>query len=150
MKLLIPPPIVALACAAAIWALARFVPGFEVHFPGQRIAAFGLIGLGLLLDASSIAAFLRARTTVSPLSPEKSAQLVTTGFYRFTRNPMYLGLLLLLAGFALLQGSALAPPVLAIFIAYITTFQIKPEEERLGAIFGEDYERYKQRVRRWI
>lgn len=150
MKLLIPPPIVALACAAAIWALARYVPGFDVQVPGQRMAAFALIGLGLLLDASSIAAFLRAKTTISPLSPEKSAQLVETGFYRITRNPMYLGLLLLLAGYALLQGSALTLPVLAFFIAYITHFQIKPEEERLAGLFGEDYQRYRQRVRRWI
>lgn len=150
MNLLIPPPIVALMCAAAIWVLARYLPSFEVAFPGQPIAAYALIGLGLLLDASSIAAFVRAKTTISPLSPEKSAQLVETGFYRVTRNPMYLGLLLLLAGYALLQGSAVALPVLAFFIAYITQFQIKPEETRLAVLFGDDYQRYRQRVRRWI
>lgn len=150
MHLLIPPPLIGLICAAAIWALSAYAPGFNVTFPGQRLLAFVVMGAGLVMDGISIAAFFKAKTTVSPLSPQKTSQIVETGLYRISRNPMYLGLLLILAGYSVLRGSPLALPVLAGFVAYITAFQILPEEERLLNAFGEPYAAYKRRVRRWI
>jgi len=75
---------------------------------------------------------------------------VTTGLYRYTRNPMYLGLLVILIGAGLLSGSLLAVAVLPGFVAYLTIFQIRPEERRLSALFGNEYERYRQEVRRWL
>lgn len=150
MNLLVPPPVVGIICAALIWAASYVALGPSFRFLGQVYAAYALIGLGLVFDGVSVAAFFKEKTTVSPLSPEKSSALVKTGLYRFTRNPMYLGLLLILAGFAALKGTYVGLAVLPLFVGYITAFQIKPEEERLAATFGEAYQAYQRRVRRWI
>ena len=150
MKLLIPPPIVALVSGLAMWGVAFLVPALSIAFPFQSALGYVLIGLGVSIDLISIAAFRKAKTTVTPLAPEKASSLVVSGLYRFTRNPMYLGLLLILSGVALLLGSPLNLAVLIAFVAYITAFQIKPEEVRLSEIFGSEYESYKGQVRRWI
>jgi len=133
-----------------MWALAAAFPGFAVDFPYQTVLAGALIGGGLMLDLVSILSFRSAQTTVSPLAPERTSRLVTTGLYRYTRNPMYLGLLVILIGAGLLSGSLLAVAVLPGFVAYLTIFQIRPEERRLSALFGNEYERYRQEVRRWL
>jgi protein-S-isoprenylcysteine O-methyltransferase Ste14 len=75
---------------------------------------------------------------------------VCSGAYRFTRNPMYLGLLLVLFGWAAALSSALTLAGPVIFAEYISRFQIKPEERALAALFGSQYEQYKRRVRRWL
>ncbi|MEO1475370.1 MAG: isoprenylcysteine carboxylmethyltransferase family protein, partial [Pseudomonadota bacterium] len=90
------------------------------------------------------------RTTVNPLRPDKATHLVVTGLYRISRNPMYLGLAILLTGWGLYLGDAANLAVLAAFIGFITIFQIKPEEEILRSKFGDDYIDYCRRVRRWI
>lgn len=95
-------------------------------------------------------AFRKARTTVNPLSPQKAGRLVRSGYYRFTRNPMYLGLLMILIGFAIYCGHWAAIFPIAGFVFYITEFQIKPEEKAMTELFGDDYLSYKKTVRRWI
>jgi len=150
MQLLIPPPLVALACALLMWAVSTLTGELRIAFPLQDMLAYALIAAGLALDVVSVLAFFKAKTTITPLSPEKSSRLVVSGFYRITRNPMYLGMLLILTGIALLLGSPLNVLLLAAFIAYITAFQIKPEERRLDTLFGEEYAAYKNRVRRWL
>jgi len=150
VKLLIPPPFVALASGLLMWGISSQWDVWRFAFAFQQIIAFGLIALGVSLDVTSILAFRRAKTTVTPLSPEKASSLVVSGLYRFTRNPMYLGLLLILIGIALLLGSMASGLIVIGFIAYITAFQIKPEEERLTKLFGAEYEQYKKRVRRWL
>ncbi|MEB0160908.1 isoprenylcysteine carboxylmethyltransferase family protein, partial [Pseudomonas sp. AH2 (2023)] len=91
----------------------------------------------------------RSRTTVNPLRPDKAAALVSGGVYRVTRNPMYVGMMLLLVAWAVYLDSAwvLAGPVA--FVAYITRFQIAPEERVLRAKFA-DFDAYAARVRRWL
>lgn len=150
MKLLVPPPIVALVSGLGMWAVASALPTTSIAFPYQFVLGYGLIGLGVLIDLVSVLAFLKANTTVTPLAPEKASSLVTGGLYRFTRNPMYLGLLIILCGLAVLFGSLFNIAVLVAFITYISVFQIMPEEARLSQIFGSDYEAYKRSVRRWI
>ncbi|BDW81295.1 isoprenylcysteine carboxyl methyltransferase [Erythrobacter sp. Dej080120_24] len=150
LKTRVPPPLVALCCAGLMWGVAELWPELRVSIPLQWIWALLLIGAGLAIDLVSVAAFLKARTTVTPLAPEKASSLVTGGFYRFTRNPMYLGMLLILTGIALLLASPINIAILGLFIAYITAFQIKPEEALLEAKFGEEYREYKQSVRRWL
>ncbi len=150
MKLLVPPPLVALTGAAIMWAVSNYLGGWHVAFPLQAIVAYALMAIGLALDGVSVFAFVKAKTTVTPLAPEKTSRLVSGGLYRFTRNPMYLGMLLILTGIAVLLGAPANILVLAGFVAYITHFQIKPEEERLEAMFGDEYRAYKRSVRRWL
>ena len=109
--------------------------------PGRRRLAALALALG---------AFIRARTTVNPLAPEEAATLVTTGLYRISRNPMYLAMAAILTGGAFLMGnlSAFVAPIL--FVWLMTEFQIKPEERALQARFGEAFDAYRIRTRRWI
>ncbi len=150
MKLLIPPPIIALLCGLAMWGIAEAFPQTRFAFPFQSFLAGAFVAVGLAIDLISIGAFRKAKTTVTPLAPEKATSLVVTGLYRFTRNPMYLGLLLILSGIAIWLGSAANGVILIAFVGYITAFQIAPEEARLLELFGSDYERYRARVRRWL
>lgn len=133
-----------------MWLLARWAPLFEFSVPGQSVLAAGLMALGLAIDIVSVLAFLRAKTTVSPLQPDKANTLVVSGLYRISRNPMYLGLALLLTGWAIWLGAAASFLIVAGFVAYITLFQIKPEEAALEETFGDEFTAYCARVRRWI
>jgi protein-S-isoprenylcysteine O-methyltransferase Ste14 len=95
-------------------------------------------------------AFRRAGTTPDPVHVDRASTLVTTGVYAWTRNPMYVGLTLLLCAWACVLAApwtAAGPPL---FAAYITRFQILPEERALSERFGEAYAAYLRRVRRWI
>lgn len=150
MKLLIPPPVLGLLSGATMWAIAKHVPAFTLDFPGQLYAAAPIMVIGFSIDVISVLAFLRAKTTVSPLNPSGAKELVTGGLYRISRNPMYLGLALLLTGWAIWLGNPLCLLVLAGFTTWMTIFQIKPEEEALREIFGAEYEAYSKRVRRWV
>lgn len=105
---------------------------------------------GLTIDICAILAFRKAKTTVNPVRPENTSTLVDSGIYSLSRNPMYLGLLLLLSALSVYLGSTLALLMLPMFIWYLNTFQIKPEESMLLQHFGYDYSEYCQRVRRWI
>ncbi|MEO0972380.1 MAG: isoprenylcysteine carboxylmethyltransferase family protein [Pseudomonadota bacterium] len=150
MNLLIPPPVVGLLTAGVIWSLDRWVPLGDVQLAGQRALAIACIVIGLAIDVVSIVAFFRARTTVSPLQPANTQTLVVTGCYRFSRNPMYLGMLCVLIGWVLWLGTPLGLLALVGFVAWITVFQIKPEERALADKFAEHYREYCQRVRRWL
>lgn len=152
LELKIPPPLVAAAIAGAMYAAAALIPpGGMVLAPGLRVwAALALAGVGACLDLAGLLAFRKAHTTVNPLTPQRSSAVVTNGIYGFTRNPMYLGLVLILLGLAVYLASpwALLGPVL--FVAFITRFQILPEERALAARFGASYSAYCARVRRWL
>ncbi|MEO0422751.1 MAG: PEMT/PEM2 methyltransferase family protein, partial [Pseudomonadota bacterium] len=127
MKLLIPPPVVGLLCATAAWGLDRWGPIGEVHLPGQKAVALALIALGLTIDVTAVIAFFRAKTTITPLAPDKTSELVVSGWYRFSRNPMYVGMLSVLIGWVLWLGQPLGVLTLAVFVAWISVFQILPE-----------------------
>lgn len=133
-----------------MWLAAQYLQIWQFEVPYQVGVAAILVALGIIIDLVSIAAFRRAKTTVTPLAPEKASQLVVTGLYRISRNPMYLGLLLILTGAMVWLGSGANVFILVSFVAYITAFQIKPEEDRLERIFGPQYQAYKRRVRRWL
>jgi protein-S-isoprenylcysteine O-methyltransferase Ste14 len=146
----IPPPFIMLAAAAAMWALDRWLPlGHRVDPPWNRLGTLpAAVGVGV-----SLAAFVRFHqvgTTVKPTDPSKASRLVTDGVFRFSRNPMYLGLALLLTGWGLWLGSAsvwLAPPL---FVVAVTELQIIPEEQALARLFGEQYLAYRRSVGGWI
>jgi protein-S-isoprenylcysteine O-methyltransferase Ste14 len=146
----IPPPIVAVTFALGMWAVASLLPGASLRFPGQGFATAALIAAGLGVIAVSIVQFRRARTTVNPLKPEAASALVSGGVFRLTRNPMYLGMALVLAAWAAWLGNAAGALLVAGFVAYINRFQIAPEERALRAHFGDAFGAYARRVRRWI
>ena len=150
LDLKIPPPIVALLCAALMWGIAQKWPGFAWQHALRAPAAWLLAACGLACDLSGLLAFRRHRTTINPLAPERSTAIVQDGIYRYTRNPMYLGMALLLTAWAAWQANWLCLLVVPVFIAYITRFQIKPEERILLARFGAVYTQYLRQVRRWI
>lgn len=116
----------------------------------ESTVAVVLIVTGLFLDLWCAVQFFRAKTTVNPLRPENSSSLVVQGMYRLTRNPMYLGMLLVLTGVAFLLGSLSPFLVLPVFIAAINYLQIFPEERALTELFGASYLEYRQSVRRWL
>ncbi|TRD11930.1 isoprenylcysteine carboxylmethyltransferase family protein [Erythrobacter insulae] len=150
MSLRIPPPLVALLSVLLMWLFTEHLPSWQFAVPYAGFIAGALIAAGFGIDIVSVLAFRRAKTTVTPLKPEKASRLVVSGFYRFSRNPMYLGMLLILAGVAVWFGSFANIIILIAFVFYITAFQIKPEEARLDQLFGAEYRAYRQRVRRWL
>lgn len=150
LELKIPPPVVALLVGVGMWALARVTFTLDVS-PWARGWACGLLLLAAgVFDVSALLAFRRARTTINPLRPGNASSLVRGGVYRFTRNPMYVGLLLLLLGWAVWLAApwALLGPLA--FVPYITRFQIAPEERVLACLFGTDFAQYQASVRRWL
>ncbi|MBS0465942.1 MAG: isoprenylcysteine carboxylmethyltransferase family protein [Proteobacteria bacterium] len=148
----IPPPVVGLACAALAWWLTKALPALILPLPQRLALAVALLlGLGgLALELWGLITFRRHRTTPNPMTPERASTVMQSGPYRLTRNPMYLGVALQLLAWCLYLRSPLALLALAVFLAYITRFQILPEERLLRQKFGSAYEDYLQRVRRWI
>jgi protein-S-isoprenylcysteine O-methyltransferase Ste14 len=113
-------------------------------------AAIALAVIGIAFDLAGVIAFRQHRTTINPLHPENTSRLVTGGIYRISRNPMYVGMALLLLAWAVYLESPAALLGIGGFIAYITHFQIMPEETLLAQHFGADFSAYRQRVRRWL
>jgi protein-S-isoprenylcysteine O-methyltransferase Ste14 len=108
----------------------------------------GLIGVAII--GWAMLSFLEVNTTVNPMKPSSASVLVTSGVYSHSRNPMYLGLLFILIGWALYLANVLTFLVLPAFVLYMNQFQIKPEERALTARFGREYLEYMAQVHRWI
>jgi protein-S-isoprenylcysteine O-methyltransferase Ste14 len=136
--------------AAGMWTVAHLPPILQLPKLVRLLVAAVLIAIGVAVAIGGVMSFRRAKTTVNPLKPETSAVLVSTGVYSFTRNPMYLGMVLALFAWAVYLSSmwSLIGPVL--FGLYITRFQIVPEERVLDRLFGAPFAEYKKRVRRWL
>jgi protein-S-isoprenylcysteine O-methyltransferase Ste14 len=150
LELKIPPPVVAFLVGAAMWSVSEQRISLELPF-SVRLAAFVVIAVaGGAFALAGDLEFKRARTTINPFKPENSTTLVTSGIYRVTRNPMYVGLTLVLIGWAAFLCSAWALPGPVVFVLYITRFQIVPEERVLAGKFGAAYAQYTARVRRWL
>ena len=146
----IPPPVVGLVTALAM-GLSTWAWAGSSAWPVVRIGlALLLAAVGGAFSLAGLLAFRRARTTVNPLRPERASALVTDGVYRLTRNPMYVGMLLVLLGWAVFLSAPLAWPGPLLFAAYIQRFQIRPEERALTALFGSEYEAFCRSVRRWL
>ncbi|MGH8749108.1 MAG: methyltransferase family protein [Burkholderiales bacterium] len=133
-----------------MWGIAMIAP--QVELPaGVRLAACAAIAVaGLVFGAAGIGSFRRARTTLHPTRPQEASSLVRSGIYRITRNPMYLGLALVLAAWAVFLSSAWALFGPLAFMLYMSHFQIAAEERALSRLFGSEYASYKASVRRWL
>jgi protein-S-isoprenylcysteine O-methyltransferase Ste14 len=150
LKLKIPPPVYMLIFAISMWLMNQYIPLIEWVRPPWNQAGFIIMGLAFFTDLSSLFLFFKKHTSLNPIHPERASILVTGGMYRFSRNPMYLGLLILLSGWAVYLGSISPIFLLPLFIWVITHEQIQAEEQILEEKFGPAYLTYKQRVRRWI
>ena len=150
MNPLIPPPIVAAIVGVLMWAVNRWLELGRVESAFQTPVAIVLLAAGLLLMLVAVASFIAAKTTVNPLRPSRASSLVTTGIFRLSRNPIYLGDLLLLAALAVWLGNIVNLLLLVPFVWYINRFQIIPEERALADRFGASYVAYCARVRRWL
>lgn len=150
LELKIPPPIIALLIAIAMWFAKSIVPSFDLGLLTRIISAGVVLCFAGYFGIAGTLAFRRAKTTVNPLKPENSSALVTSGVYRLTRNPMYVGFaLILLAWTVFLSSLALiAGPIL--FMLYIDRFQIQPEKRILQGLFGDAFTAYKNQTRRWL
>ena len=150
LELKIPPPAVAAVIAVAMWAGSLITPLLEVPSPIRVSLAIAIALAGGAFSLAGIMSFRRARTTVNPMKPEATSSLVISGIYSITRNPMYLGLLLVVVAWAAFLSSAWALLGPLAFFLYIGWFQIAPEERVLSKLFGTEYSAYKTRVRRWL
>lgn len=150
LELKIPPPVVALIVAAAMWMNSISGPRLDLPFEVRLAVALAIAAAGVVFDLLGLLAFRAAKTTINPLKPQNTSALVTTGIYRLSRNPMYVGLVcFLLAWTAFLAALwPLAGPIL--FVFYVNRFQIEPEERLLAQRFGAEFSDYKARVRRWL
>ncbi|HET9031760.1 MAG TPA: isoprenylcysteine carboxylmethyltransferase family protein [Dokdonella sp.] len=146
----IPPPIIGILAAVLMWGVSSLGPSFSLaaQFRWPLVAVLVLIGISF--DVLGILAFRKSRTTVNPLKPENASSLVVDGVYRITRNPMYVGMGFLLLAWAVHLSAWLPFAVIPLFVLILSRFQIVPEERMLRRIFGEDYEHYTARVRRWL
>jgi len=150
LELKIPPLGLVIVAALLMWLGAQYFPTLNFRFPFQSVVAW-VIGLsGALASALGVIEFRRAKTTVDPTRPDSASSLVRTGIYRRTRNPMYLGFLLILTGCAAAVANAASILILPAFFVYMNRFQIKPEERALASIFGNDFKAYCSEARRWI
>jgi protein-S-isoprenylcysteine O-methyltransferase Ste14 len=146
----VPPPLWMLIVAAAMWALDHSWPVRTViPEPWSRLG-WCVMALAPLAPIAAIIQFRRAHTTVNPHKLETTTALVTSGVYAWTRNPMYLGLSILLLGWAIKLGTLTPFAGPLIFIPLIQYVQIRPEEHTLRTRFGRDYDQYCHRVNRWL
>lgn len=150
LELKVPPPVVALLIAAAMWGLSLLVPPVVPPTTLRIVIAIAIACAGIGIDIAGAVAFRRASTTINPLQPQATSSLVTTGVFRFTRNPMYVGMTVVLFAGAVWLASLPALLGLPAFVLYISRFQIAPEERALAKIFGDAFADYRSRVRRWL
>lgn len=145
------PPVISMLVTALLISMVASASGQTDLHPALRIT-LGLVPTlaGAVILILGVRAFGLYQTTVDPLTPNASSNLVTTGIYRYTRNPMYLGMALCLMGWTIFLGSVVALLLIPGFTGFITWFQIRPEERFLREKFGSEYITYSKNVRRWL
>ena len=150
MKLLqkILPPVYLIIFLLLMLLLHHFFPVMKIISDHYANAGLPVIILGILSTGLGAGTFKKADTPVKPFEP--STALVVHGIYRFTRNPMYLGLVLILVGTAVFMGTLSPFFVIPVFVIIVQEGYIRHEEVFLEKIFGEAYREYKSRVRRWL
>ena len=146
----IPPPVIVLLMAGLMWVMNRYSPVFvwratELFYAGPVLAL-----LGVVILAVSFLTFGKAKTTIDPVDPARASALVTNGIFSWSRNPMYIGFLLILSGWFVWLGSITPAIAIVFYLVYTAKFQISREEAALIEKFGDSYLRYKSSVPRWI
>jgi protein-S-isoprenylcysteine O-methyltransferase Ste14 len=150
LELKVPPVALVFLMGALMWIVSWAMPAFGFEVPSSDILAVSVAFAGAIISVLGIVSFRQARTTVNPMKPDSTSSLVVSCVYRLTRNPMYLGFLLVLLGWAIFLSNALAFVFLPVFVVYMNRFQIEPEEKALHSLFGPQFVMYTLRVRRWL
>lgn len=150
MKLKVPPVLVLIVFGGLMYLLSRFLPVGYFDFFGRKYVMYALLAGAGSIGCISLVQFFKSKTTVDPTAPSKATSLVTSGVYQFSRNPMYLAILLILLAWGIWLGNAFNVLLAAGFVGYMNKFQIAPEEEALGEMFGSDYMQYCTLTRRWF
>ena len=144
----IPPPIVTFICGLAIYFSKSFFNQFFSY--SNNIISLFLLILGLLVFLSAVKSFRIQKTTVNPLDPKQASSLVTSGIFKFSRNPMYLGMLIILLSMSF-KFNLIGGLITSIFFyIFITKFQIIPEEAAMNELFGNEFIDYCKKTKRWI
>ena len=150
MKLKIPPVVVTLISVLLMWLVAKQNLLMDLTIDVSALVTILLGLLSIVIGLIGVGQFSKNKTTVNPHKPENSSKLVDDGIYKYTRNPMYLALVIGLIAVGFYLKSMLSFVFIPIFIWFMNTYQIKPEEEMLIQIFGDKYRKYLETVRRWI
>ena len=148
IKTKFPPPLVALTFGFLINYTKNIFPKIEIK--NEIIFGSFMIISGLIIILSAIILFKKYQTTITPLNPSNATKLITNGIYKFSRNPMYLGLLLVLSGISTILNPIGGFFLIPLFILYLNVFQIIPEESAMADLFKDEFLEYKKNVRRWI
>ena len=150
MELKVPPALVFVCFGLMMYLLAKFLPIGYFDFFGRLLLTKILIGLGIVIALFALVQFRKASTTIDPTKPDKASNLVVNGIFKFSRNPMYLALLLLLLALGVFLGNAFNTLIAAGFVSYMNRFQIIPEERILLDKFGRSFKDYCILTRRWF
>ena len=148
METRIPPPIVTLVFGLSIYFSREIFQVVEIKYSFYIGILLLILGLAILISAVRL--FRKDKTTVNPLSPEQATKLVTDGIFKYSRNPMYLGMVFILSSMAVFFNLIGGIILIALFCSYITKFQIIPEERAMSNLFSQDFNKYKHATRRWI
>src|SRR5688572_26492907 len=138
----VPPPVILLVVALLMWFASRAAPQLGFTMPAREWFTIVLVAVGFLTGITGVATFRRAKTTVDPTKPQRASSLVTWGIYSHFRNPMYLGGLIMLLGWAISLSNPLSFVLLPVYVWYINRFRIGPEERALTSLFGDKYTSY--------
>lgn len=150
LELKVPPLALTALALVPILAAGQWLQIAELPFPGHRVVSIAALVIGITILFGAALQFRLQHTTLDPRVPAKASEFVAKGLYRFSRNPMYLGMALVLFGVAAWRSNGVGYLVVVIFCAYLTELQIKPEERALEGVFGGAYAAYMARVRRWL
>ena len=148
MKTKIPPPAITLISISLIFLTKPLFSSYQIVFNLE--IGIGTCLIGLLILIFSVRLFKMKKTSINPLNPKVASTLVVSGLFKFSRNPMYLGMVFLIAGISIIINIVGGFFIVTFFVVYMNRYQIIPEEEALVDLFGADYKNYKERVRRWI
>ncbi|HHF2890874.1 TPA: isoprenylcysteine carboxylmethyltransferase family protein [Vibrio diabolicus] len=150
LELKVPPVAVFLLIILLMYGLTVLVPSLNISVPFVEVVVGGLTLLSGYMGIAGVYEFHKVKTTVNPVKPDTASSVVRTGVFSFSRNPMYMALLLLIIAIGLWWQHLSVVLCSVVFVSYMNRFQIKPEERVLERLFGEEYVDYKNHVRRWI
>ena len=144
----IPPPLVVLILVISTFFSSKKIDLIQIPF--QSLISIFILSIGILILLNPVLKFKKSKTTINPIKFKKVNKLVTSGIYKYSRNPMYLGLLMIVISSSIFYLNIYSILTPLFFYLWINRFQIKREEIFLTEKFGEDYLSYKKKTRRWI
>lgn len=150
LELKVPPAVVTFVFIVLMYFVSSIFSFLNIDFMFQIFLSVETAVSGFVLIVAGSYVFNEKKTSINPLKPQSATSLVTNGVYKFTRNPMYLGIVIILFAWLLFLGNILNIVNIVLFVLYMNKYQIIPEEKALEKLFNEEYLSYKAKVKRWI